>query len=117
MSTPNNDREALLLIIKKKMRALADADGALAAALKKPANNKAVIQSQLDADALESNLLDARYKAIAAGGNFTFPTQTEIQNLTNAIAALKADIDQSAAITTIIEDAATIASTVKASGI
>ncbi len=117
MSTPNNDREALLLIIKKKMRALADADGALAAALANPANNRAEIQTQLDADTLESNLFRARFKAIEAGGTFTFPTQTEIKNLTNAIAALETDIAQSAAVTTIIVDAATIASTVKASGI
>ena len=117
MSTPNTDKEGLLLIIKKKMRALADADGALAAALANPANNRAEIQTQLDADALESKLLRARFNAIDVGGNFTFPTPTEIGNLTNAIAGLETDIAHSAAVTTIIEDAATVASTVKASGI
>jgi hypothetical protein len=114
MSTPKED---LLLAINKKIRALADADAALAAAMADPASNKAEIQSQIDADILESNLLDAKFKAIDAGGNFTFPTPTEILALTKAIAALQADIDRSAAATAIINDAAKIASTVKASGI
>ena len=117
MAISNNDRETLLLTIKKKLRALADADGALAAALSKPASNRAVIQTQLDADALESKLLDARFKAIEAGGNFTFPTQTEMDNLTNAIAELETAIAQSAAVTALIVAAAAVASTVKASGI
>lgn len=117
MAISNNDREALLLTIKKKMRALADADGALAAALAKPASNRAVIQTQLDADALESKLLDARFKAIDAGGIFTFPTQTEIQNLTRAIADLETAVAQSAAVTSLIVSAAAVANAVKASGI
>lgn len=117
MSTPSHDKETLLLIINRKLRALADADGTLAAALANPANNRAVIQTQLDADALESNLLDARFNEIEADGVFKFPSPAEIQNLRNAITTLENDIAQSAAVTAIILDAATVASTVKASGI
>jgi hypothetical protein len=111
------EKETVLLNIKKKMRALADADGALAAALAKPGSNAALIKPQLDADALEYNLLDAKFVAIAAGGDFTFPTPTEIQKLATAVDALRADIDKSAAVTTIINDAAAVASAMKASGI
>jgi hypothetical protein len=103
-----SDKEAVLLLIKRKMQALADANSALIAALADPANDRALIQTQLNTGLLKSALLLARYTAIEAGANFIAPTQTEIQNLSNSITGLENAIEQNEHVTTLISHASAI---------
>ncbi|SRR5229473_3873590 len=112
MADPNQ-QEFLLWLIKNKYNALADADKGLLDALSNPANDKVVIETRLDADNAERQLLLARYQAIAAGGNFVFPTADEIQKLRAAIADLETAVAQSAAVTGLIQAASNVASLVK----
>ncbi len=100
MADPNQ-QEFLLWLIKNKYNALADADKGLLDALSNPANDKV------------RQLLLARYQAIAAGGNFVFPTADEIQKLRAAIADLETAVAQSAAVTGLIQAASNVASLVK----
>src|SRR5262245_39288283 len=94
----DHQREFMLWMIKNKYNALADVDHALIAQLANPANDRAVIETRLDADNLERQHLLARYNAIEAGGNFNFPSAAEIQNLRTAVASLEVAVAQSAAV-------------------
>jgi hypothetical protein len=96
-----SDTEAVLLLLKEKMRALTDANTALAAALVNTSNEAAIIET-LDDCTMKCNLLEEKYKAIEAGAEVVYPTQHEVQSLTIKIKDLDSAIEHRGSIDTLL---------------
>ncbi len=113
----DTQKEFTLWVIKSKYRALSDVDQALIEQLASPANNRVVIETQLNDDNIKRRRLLAKYDAIAAGEGFNFPSTAEVQALRMAVENLEVAVAQSAAVNTLLQAAVQVAGLVKASGL
>lgn len=112
-----NNKQAMLLIIEHKWKALIDFAQTLNRQLRDPAAPRAQIETHLAENGIERSLLLAKHDQIENGSAFIFPNSIQIEALRKAIADLETLVAQAAAVEALIGAGNTLIETVKAKNI